>query len=506
MENKFFTKSERMSQEYCCTVVRLGEIEPIPGANTVAKTLVNGRTIVISKDRKEGDIMIYCSNESQLNFDFLSVNNLFQHTELNCNRDEVKAWLDSTIDPVTGAIEEKIFKEYMRTHRGYFDDKGRVRMKKLAGEMSMGVLFEFETLVKWCPMLKGLNIEELVGLDFDTVNGELFIKPYVPIVKEREYEGTRKDRKRGKKLAKFDRMIPGQFAFHYDTQLFERSVNRFKPEDVVTISNKLHGTSYIIGNVLVKHPKWRGLYEKIFLKLPKFLQFTREDYDVIYSSRNVIQNSTINPNKGPGYSTGLNACFDKYYQLLKPYIPINTTFYGEIVGYVEKSNTFIQKVGKGYDYCCAPGENRLMIYRIVETEPDGTKKEYNVRDVHQYTIEFKRWLNSQSNEDAAELADRLLPIDILYHGELKDLYPELDVSNHWHANLLERMKNDKEHFCMEMNEPNCRNAVPREGIVVRIENDPIKEAFKLKCLKFLGKEAAEMDKGETTDMEMAERY
>jgi hypothetical protein len=59
---------------------------------------------------------------------------------------------------------------------------------------------------------------------------------------------------------------------------------------------------------------------------------------------------------------------------------------------------------------------------------------------------------------------------------------------------------------MEMNEPHCRNVVPREGIIVRIENDPIKEAFKLKCLKFLGKEAAEMDKGETTDMEMAARY
>jgi hypothetical protein len=433
----------------------------------------------------------------------LSVNNLFSKVELNCNADEVNAWLNEKVD----RSEDEV-KEYLRTHRGYFNEKGRVRMTKLAGEISMGFLYDFELLAKWCPKLAELKEElsSMVGKDFDTVNGELLVKPYVPELKVQDGAKKSRDYHRNKKLAKFDRMIPGQFAFHYDTQLFERSVSRFKPEDVVTISNKLHGTSYIIGNVLVKHPKWRGWYEKIFLKLPKFLQFTREDYDVIYSSRNVIQNATINPNKGPGYSTGLNACFDKYYQLLKPYMPMNTTFYGEIVGYVEKSNTFIQKVGKGYDYCCAPGENRLMIYRIVETEADGTKREYKVRHVHQYIVEFKRWLNSQCNEEAADLANRLLPIDILYHGKLKDLYPDLDVSDHWHANLLERMKNDKENFGMEMNEPHCRNVVPREGIIIRIENDPINEAFKLKCLKFLGKEAAEMDKGVTTDMEMAERY
>ena len=83
MNTNVFTKSPNMTQEYCCTVVKLGEIQEIPNAKTVAKTLVNGRTIVISKDRKEGDVMIYCSNESQLNFDFLSVNNLFKHTNLN---------------------------------------------------------------------------------------------------------------------------------------------------------------------------------------------------------------------------------------------------------------------------------------------------------------------------------------------------------------------------------------------------------------------------------------
>lgn len=497
MENKMFTKSENMSLEYCATVVRLGEIQEIPGALTVAKTLVNGRTIVISKDHKEGDLMIYCANETQLNFDFLSVNNLFQHTNLNCNAGEVQQWLEQNTD----ASEDEV-KEYLRTRRGYFDDKGRVRMKKLAGEISMGVLFSLDQFVEWCPMIEGkVDLNELVNVDFDTVNGELFIKAYVPELRTQDGAKKSRDEKRNKRLRKFNQMIPGQFSFHYDTQQFERSVSRFKPDDVVTISNKLHGTSYIIGNVLTNKPKWKGLYEKLFLFLPKFLQKTRQEYDVIYSSRSVIKNAFIRQGR-TGYSAGLDKCFDTYYKLLRPYIQEGITLYGEIIGYVEESNTFIQKVGKGYDYKCKPGENQFMIYRVKHVV-DGVAYEYNVRDVYDYTVKYLIPMLKECGRE--DIASRIRPIDIFYHGPLKDLYPDIPIDTHWHENLLERMKNDKEKFGMEMNEPECRNAVPREGIVVRIDNDPVNEAFKLKCLKFLGKEANEMDNG-TIDAEMMERY
>ena len=46
--------------------------------------------------------------------------------------------------------------------------------------------------------------------------------------------------------------------------------------------------------------------------------------------------------------------------------------------------------------------------------------------------------------------------------------------------------------------------MPREGIVIRIQDDPVAEAFKLKCIKFLEKEAKNIDKGEV-DMEMIEK-
>ena len=495
MKNKFLTASENMSPEYCCTVVRLGEIQEIPGAKTVAKTLVNGRTIVIGKNQKEGDVMIYVSNESELNRDFLSVNNMFQNVELNANAIEVQTWLEENKD-----ISDDEKKEYLQQHRGYFDDKGRVRMKKLAGEVSMGILLSVDNLKTWCPMLD-VDFNELIGYDFDTLNGELMVKAYVPKVKQMPERGSR-NAKRNKKLLKFERLIPGQFAFHYDTNLFEKNAHRFNPEDVVTVSNKIHGTSYIIGNVLVNKPKWSGWYDKIFLYLPKILKFTKKDYDVIYSSRSVIKNSTIN-NKKVGYSSGLDACFNKYYELLKDYIPEGVTLYGEIFGYQEGSNSFIQTVGKGYDYRCNPGENKFMIYRVSVMHEDGVKRDMNVIDVKKFTEELIEKIKLSGRED---IASRIHPIDIFYHGKLADLYHDIKTDTHWHANLLERMKNDKTTFGMEMNEPMCRNAVPREGIVLRIHDDPVNEAFKLKCLKFLGKEAQEIDKGVISDEEMIEKY
>lgn len=105
-----------------------------------------------------------------------------------------------------------------------------------------------------------------------------------------------------------------------------------------------------------------------------------------------------------------------------------------------------------------------------------------------------------------EYADLIDPIEIFYHGPIKDLYPDLDTSSHWHEDLLERMKNDRERFGMEQLEPRCRSRVPREGIVLRIDDDPISEAFKLKCIAFLEAESKNVDKGQTGDPEIAERY
>lgn len=76
----------------------------------------------------------------------------------------------------------------------------------------------------------------------------------------------------------------------------------------------------------------------------------------------------------------------------------------------------------------------------------------------------------------------------------KNLYPDLDVTNHWNDNFVECLSKDKR-FNMEMYSPRCINKVPHEGIVIRNESLNI-DVYKLKCFAFLEKERAALDKGE----------
>ena len=85
------SQSKDMSHEYCATVVQLGELTPIEGTDFLATVMVEGLEIVVRKDRvKEGDVMIYVSNECQLDHLFLHYNNEFQDEELNANYSEVQ--------------------------------------------------------------------------------------------------------------------------------------------------------------------------------------------------------------------------------------------------------------------------------------------------------------------------------------------------------------------------------------------------------------------------------
>ena len=65
------------------------------------------------------------------------------------------------------------------------------------------------------------------------------------------------------------------------------------------------------------------------------------------------------------------------------------------------------------------------------------------------------------------------------------------------------MKTDKDRFLMELDEPMCKNKVPREGIVSRKVGGVVPKAFKLKTLRHYGKEAEAHDKGEVDIEETA---
>jgi hypothetical protein len=534
---QIFTKSDNFKEEYCATIVKVGELKDIENSDNLKQAIIDGFSVVVNKnDVNEGDYMIYCKNETELNSQFLSVNNMYEigERERNANHAEVEKLIGE------GKNDEA------KKMVGYFNKNGRVKMIRLRGCPSMGVLMRFESFINWDSELADINLADYVKydengnfipFDFDTINDKLFIKAYVP--KTNPVRSGGGSGKRKNKIKRFDRMLDGEFAFHYDTSQLNSNMWRLNPETVVDVSVKVHGTSFVMGNILVKKPtlmnkirdfingfKDRKIsrydrsinyYNKMLrgdvatnmseefmlnsisdlekriakIENSKLKNFATEYYNV-YSSRTVIKNRYINKQVNSGfYSVDI---WGEYNDLLKGKIPENITIYGEIVGYITGSDKMIQK---GYDYGCEPGTNKLMIYRVNEKMEDGTHKEYEISEVINFTNNLV--------DNFPDISDRILPYQLLYHGKLSDLYPTINSESHWHENALEAMKSDKEHFGMELNEPLCNNKVPREGICLRIANDPVKECFKLKCLKFLKKESEDIDKG-VVDIEMADNY
>ena len=471
------TKSSDFLQEYCATVVRIGAITPIEGSDFLGSTLVNGFSIIVRKDMiSEGDVMIYCPIETQLNSEFLAVNNLYEFSlrHMNYNYEAVEA-----------AIEQDGL-EIAKRMVGFFNKYGRVRILKLRGQASMGFLVNPENIKDWIGSpLSSFDFTQHVGEDFDTVNGEQFIQVYIPPRKPQPEKYT-KEQRRQRRIEKISRMVPGEFSFHYDTQQLNRNMHRFNPDDIVDISIKMHGTSICLGNVLVKKPKQFkfGLFNWLHSQLPLKWQKLELGHDVVYSSRTVIKNADLNDtlNSNGGYYG--SDVWGEYAKLFGPHIPEGMEIFGEIVGYVTGTQTPIQK---GYDYKCKPGDNKLYVYRIRTKQSDGTHKEWELQDI-------REWLQLvvATNQD---LKDKIDIVPIVYHGSLRDLYPEISVDHHWHENVLAALKQESA-FGMEELEPLCNNKTPREGIVLRIIGDPIAEAFKLKCISFLEKEAKQVDKGE----------
>lgn len=487
MDNRFILTKEA-NPNYLATICKIGAIYPIEGADRLVKTVVNGYDIVISKDYKEGDIVVYFPVESSISEKYLSANNLYEMSEFerNSNAEEVKKILTEAEAFPDDDIERK--QECLSKAKalcGFFNKYGRVRILKLRGQYSQGFIAGVDSLVNYNSSLADVDWESMVGKQFNFVEDDEICKKFIPPVKPREQHPAGNQslwKKRMKKLKKFNRIIPEQFTFHYDTKMLQEHINQLNPDDVVSISVKVHGTSAIFANVLCKRKltTWEKVKKFFGFKIPEV------EYENVYSSRSVIKNQYINPNAQSYYNLDIWGCVNK---VISPYLDDGMTVYGEIVGYIEGTSQFIQK---NHDYGCKPGQWKFMPYRITMTDSLGNKTEWDLDKVDEWTHNLVK--------EHPELEDKIMFLTILYYGKIKDLYPDLDIANHWHENLLERMKNDEDKFLMEKREPLCKNNVPREGIVIRKVGDPIARAWKLKTKAHYAKECKEHDEG-NVDME-----
>lgn len=412
---------------------------------------IDGFNIITGIDSEPG-LYVYFPTACCINPKFLSYANLYRHGELNVDQ----------------------------TKTGMFDDNGRVKAIRLRGELSEGFIIPIVVLENWVMSTVNVELKVEEGTEFDSIehDGKTFWvnKKYIPKNTRTPGAPGSGNSGKGKQPKGLDKIIENQFRFHYDTVLIKKCPHVLHPSDLISITSKVHGTSGISAYVLCKQElNWKQ-------KIARWLTGEEFDkYDYLYSSRSVIKNQYYNKSvQGGFYGVDVWKYAD---DIVRPCLSKGMTAYYEIIGFLPNGG-YIQK---NYDYGYIPpvGDEAytygkhfgVQIYRVTITDVSGKVHEFSAREV-------QLW---------AQMVG-LVPVEQYYYGYAKDLYPDLDPSEHWNENFLSKLANDK-NFYMECNSPTCDNKVPHEGIVIKIENMK-SEAFKLKCFKFLDGEGKALDKGE----------
>ena len=438
--------SEKANRNYLAKVVSLGKFVTHPNADRLQGFIIDHARIYVDLSFKEHDICIYFPLECQIDSRILSFLNLYSDKSLN--RDNTKG--------------------------GFFNPKGRVKAVRLRSEPSQGFIMKAEdflyavsTFASFSRLIDSDSIDE----EFDSIGDEIIVKKYV--IQDPRKAGVKSDKKLAKKVS---RVVENQFRFHIDTEQLKKNMYKVNRNDYVSITAKLHGTSFVCGNLLTYRKL--SFVEKILKKLG--VNINDKVYDLLYSSRRVIKNDDLNTQANHYYSSDVWGDASKMisYAVQKGY-----TLYSEIVGYT-RDGAYIQK---GYDYgCIQPAyENeyvegvhyRVYVYRITFTNEDGNVSELSWRQIKSYCEHFG-----------------IRHVPEYYFGKLVNFDKSLKKikSDEEFNGAVIKLLEDKylEKYCEF-----CGNKVPSEGIVLRVDKLFNFDAYKLKSFTFLLNETKNLDDG-----------
>jgi hypothetical protein len=429
------------NENYAATIVKIDNLIPLEGCDNIQGTTIFGNHVIIAKTVEIGDVGIFFPIETKISDVFLKANNLYDKPEMNN---------DTTV-------------------KGFFSHKGRVRCVKLRKFPSEGFWIPIDSLFKVEGIGSLINVNN--NTTFDHVNDIKICEKYT--VPSRTQSSGADKRNEKKKKTRFSKIIDTQFRFHIDTAQLGRNLHKFNPEILCHISFKVHGTSGISSYILCK--KKLSFVEKLLLKFKVNVNTTF--YDYVYASRKVIKNSDLCENQGGFYKEDI---WSIAHEELKPFLQKGMTLYYEIVGYLP-SGGMIQK---DYDYGCEKGQHKIFIYRITETNTDGKVFEFSGPQV-------QLWCKQNGLNAVPEL----------YYGKAEKLclnresYPLWDtyVEGSFQELFLKKLMSK----FLEKDCYICKNKVPEEGCVIRIEDTLDIESYKLKSLRFRERETALLDKEET---------
>ena len=437
-------KIENKESNYLAKIIKLGQPIPHSNAHSLQGFVIDFNRVWTDMSYKEGDVVVYFPLECQLNPELLSYLNLYQHSELNQDKEK----------------------------KGYFTDSGRVKAIKLRGEPSEGIVLPIVEIENWL-FAKGYEWEFGIGKgalndQFDSFDDIWICKKYVSKFTKQQGEPNQQ---KSKSKVKITSLIgEGQFHLHRNTPKLKDNIHQIQPNDIISITDKWHGTSAVFSNVIVKRQlNW---FEKFLLWCGIKIQV--EKYGNVYSSRTVVKDvDGIKQAEGGFYDVDIWGIVNKE---LEGKILKGVTLYGEIVGYLP--------TGRGiqgqYDYGCEVGKHEFRVYRITSTNPDGHVTEYNWQMVKDYCDKYG-----------------LLHVPEFYYGKaciiVRETPDTVTNESSYGVDILDYLT---ERY-LEKDCKVCKNKVPAEGIVVRVEKGDC-NAYKLKSFAFLQKESADLDKGEVS--------
>ena len=438
-------KIKEGSENYAATIVEINSIFPIEGADRIVRTNVFGNDIIVSKDVKIGDKMIYFVSGTKLNPEFCKYNNLYSNKEDN-------------IDP--------------EAKPGYFSKTGRVKAIKLKGVISDGILLP---LLSLAPILgPGINLNRLeIGNTFTDIDNIPICEKYIVPVARNSNPGDKVP-----KIARFNRILDNQFQFHNSTENLRKNIHKLNPNDIIGIHYKKHGTSAVFANIPVK--RILSWYERLLIWLGVNISTTI--YDIVYSSRTVIKNQYLNPESKVGYYG--EDIWGVVAKEIEHLIPKNWTIYAEILGFTPNGNS----IQKGYDYGCKQGEHKFYVYKISVVNSDGQVIYLTDKQIEEYCekvgLFYKDTFIYYGNIDNLFESKDFTDWDVLHRKDVRDTWQETLLD------YLEYKYNEKDCYM-------CTNKVPEEGIVLRIEHLEEYEAYKLKSKRFILRESEAQENLET---------
>lgn len=406
---------------YSAVVTTITNLRPHSNADRLVCTSMYGGNVIVGKDTKIGDVGLFFPLESQIGEKFAIANDLIRRKDENG-----------------------------KNAGGMFDQNRRVRAQTFRGERSEGFWIPIDSITKLFPDWDEVLKE---GQEIDTLRGEQIATKYFPKrIKSASTKGNKKPKK--------SRIVPGQFAFHFDTPQLARNVDKLNLGGQVTITWKVHGTSAIAARVLVNRKL--NLLER-FLRVVG-VRINDTEYDYVYASRKVIK-SEAGGNHFYKEDLWTRVGQEQFGGLLEP----GETVYYEITGYTSDGK-FIQQ---GYDYGSAPGEYKIWVYRITRTGASG----------HVTELTFDQ-LVARCDQLGVQ------PVELAWRGEVSDL---VQLGN-WHERFVEEIK---KHWVHDQDCQLCKNKVPSEGVCVRIDHGLSVEIYKLKNFRFLERETKQLDDGQT---------